>query len=286
MDEADLLGDRIAIISQGRLKACGSSLFLKSHFGTGYSLRLVKKEQGPTDEFLLNNLIPVRTVEDDRTTLTPSIPRSFTNHSVKLTELYKSFVKLRIPDALLVDDVGSDVVFLLPYSSINAFPTLFQDIDENLENLNISSYGISDTTLEDVFLQITVEDLDNNAGDTTKGSSTCHGYCYTRRLWSAVWKMRTSLRKRKKRALDVQENPQVNIIDPDGRSRITDASTNFSTSEYSGSTKQDGASSRVAYSGTLSVDMDDTDLSEPLALVDLSRYRPCPRRGYESKPLE
>lgn len=43
MDEADLLGDRIAIISNGQLKCCGSSLFLKSTFGDGYHLKLVKK---------------------------------------------------------------------------------------------------------------------------------------------------------------------------------------------------------------------------------------------------
>ena len=44
MDEADLLGDRIAIISQGKLCCCGSSLFLKAHLGTGYYLTAVKKE--------------------------------------------------------------------------------------------------------------------------------------------------------------------------------------------------------------------------------------------------
>lgn len=43
MDEADVLGDRIAIISNGQLKCCGSSLFLKSMFGDGYHLVLVKK---------------------------------------------------------------------------------------------------------------------------------------------------------------------------------------------------------------------------------------------------
>lgn len=44
MDEADLLGDRIAIISQGKLCCCGSPLFLKAHLGTGYYLTIVKKE--------------------------------------------------------------------------------------------------------------------------------------------------------------------------------------------------------------------------------------------------
>jgi ABC-type proline/glycine betaine transport system ATPase subunit len=33
MDEADVLGDRIAIMSQGVVKCCGSSLFLKKLFG-------------------------------------------------------------------------------------------------------------------------------------------------------------------------------------------------------------------------------------------------------------
>ena len=41
MDEADLLGDRIAILNQGQLKCSGSSLFLKSRFGAGYHLTLV-----------------------------------------------------------------------------------------------------------------------------------------------------------------------------------------------------------------------------------------------------
>ena len=43
MDEADLLGDRIAIISQGRLYCSGTPLFLKSCFGTGFYLTVVRK---------------------------------------------------------------------------------------------------------------------------------------------------------------------------------------------------------------------------------------------------
>lgn len=43
MDEADLLGDRIAILSQGRLYCCGTPLFLKNCFGTGFYLTLVRK---------------------------------------------------------------------------------------------------------------------------------------------------------------------------------------------------------------------------------------------------
>lgn len=42
MDEADILGDRIAIISNGKMRCCGSSLFLKKCFGSGYYLTLVR----------------------------------------------------------------------------------------------------------------------------------------------------------------------------------------------------------------------------------------------------
>ena len=33
MDEAEELGDRIAVMSKGKLKCCGSSLFLKKKYG-------------------------------------------------------------------------------------------------------------------------------------------------------------------------------------------------------------------------------------------------------------
>ena len=71
MDEADLLGDRIAIINCGkyvfltfpntpvlilsasRLVCCGSSLFLKSLYGTGYYLTLVKGSSDQVQEIML-----------------------------------------------------------------------------------------------------------------------------------------------------------------------------------------------------------------------------------------
>lgn len=42
MDEADLLGDRIAIMAEGQIKCCGSSLFLKNKYGVGYHMAVVK----------------------------------------------------------------------------------------------------------------------------------------------------------------------------------------------------------------------------------------------------
>jgi ATP-binding cassette subfamily A (ABC1) protein 3 len=42
MDEADYLGDRIAIMASGQLIALGSNIFLKNKFGIGYNLTIVK----------------------------------------------------------------------------------------------------------------------------------------------------------------------------------------------------------------------------------------------------
>lgn len=38
LDEADILSDRIGIIKDGKMLTCGSTLFLKHHFGVGYTL--------------------------------------------------------------------------------------------------------------------------------------------------------------------------------------------------------------------------------------------------------
>ena len=44
LDEADILSDRIGIIKDGELLTCGSSLFLKYHFGVGYTLKFEANE--------------------------------------------------------------------------------------------------------------------------------------------------------------------------------------------------------------------------------------------------
>jgi ABC-type multidrug transport system ATPase subunit len=40
MEEADILGDRIAIMARGNLRCLGTSLRLKQKFGAGYQVRL------------------------------------------------------------------------------------------------------------------------------------------------------------------------------------------------------------------------------------------------------
>ena len=44
MEEADKLGDRIAIMADGHIQCCGSSLFLKNRLGGGYRLSIINKK--------------------------------------------------------------------------------------------------------------------------------------------------------------------------------------------------------------------------------------------------
>ena len=69
MDEADLLGDRIAVINEGRLRCCGSSLFLKTCFGSGYYLTLVRELPKPLPK-------SPRTTPDDHKSLEEQTIRS------------------------------------------------------------------------------------------------------------------------------------------------------------------------------------------------------------------
>jgi ABC-type multidrug transport system ATPase subunit len=45
MEEADVLGDKIALMARGKLRVCGTSLYLKNRFGLGYHLNLTATAQ-------------------------------------------------------------------------------------------------------------------------------------------------------------------------------------------------------------------------------------------------
>ncbi len=59
MDEADILGDRICIMAEGKIKCLGSSLFLKNRYGVGYNLVIAKKDRNPApqiDKFVFERI--------------------------------------------------------------------------------------------------------------------------------------------------------------------------------------------------------------------------------------
>jgi ATP-binding cassette subfamily A (ABC1) protein 7 len=57
-----------------------------------------------------------------------------------------------VPGARLVEELPSELVLALPYEGAldGSFAALFQELDGQLGTLRLTSYGISDTSLEEV----------------------------------------------------------------------------------------------------------------------------------------
>ncbi|XP_075998973.1 phospholipid-transporting ATPase ABCA3 [Genypterus blacodes] len=117
MDEADLLGDRIAIMAGGELQCCGSPLFLKNKYGAGYHMVIVKDALCNVSEI------------------------------TRLVNMY-------VPNASLESSAGAELSYILPKESTNRFELLFAELEMNREELGIASFGASVTTMEEVFLRV------------------------------------------------------------------------------------------------------------------------------------
>lgn len=61
-------------------------------------------------------------------------------------------VRCHVPEAVFLESIGQEITFILPYSGARdgTFAALFQKLDLAMADLGLTSYGISDTTLEEV----------------------------------------------------------------------------------------------------------------------------------------
>ncbi|XP_068181973.1 phospholipid-transporting ATPase ABCA1b [Antennarius striatus] len=186
MDEADILGDRIAIISHGKLCCVGSSLFLKNQLGNGYYLTLVKKDPEPSLSSCRNSSSTVSFTkkEGECASVSSSDAGLGSEHESEAAtiengpsasicdvpfvppdvSMVSGLILRHVPAARLVEDLGHELTYVLPYSAAKdgAFVELFKDLDLKLPDLGISSYGVSDTTLEEIFLKV----AEDNGVDT------------------------------------------------------------------------------------------------------------------------
>jgi len=88
-------------------------------------------------------------------------------------------IKEHIPNAERARRHGYELSFILPYDSVGKFPPLFGQIEAEIKSttnfLGIENYGVSMTTLEEVFLYLE-QGQHENAGklaiELLKGQST------------------------------------------------------------------------------------------------------------------
>ncbi|XP_033249488.1 ATP-binding cassette sub-family A member 3 isoform X2 [Drosophila miranda] len=134
MDEGEVLADRIAIISDGRLRCLGTLAFLKKQNETSY---LLTCEKGP-------------------------------NCNVsRLTQLIAAHVPYTRPHS----NIGSDVSYRLPHRFLGSFGSLFKDLEQQKEQLDVVGFGLSSTSLAEIFMSHGAEDL-GSGGRTTGGGGS------------------------------------------------------------------------------------------------------------------
>jgi len=79
MDEADILGDRIAIMAEGDVQCTGSSLFLKNRYGVGYNLVIAKKDRvnaPQVDQFIMSKINDAKKIQEVSGEMTYQLPTS------------------------------------------------------------------------------------------------------------------------------------------------------------------------------------------------------------------
>lgn len=116
----DFLGDKISMMSGGRLRAIGTSLFLKNHFGSGYQVN-----------FLVD-------------------PNS--------ASTLKKSVSALLPGGEVVNESAGNVTIGLPRNAVGHLADFFRWVDSQEagegETVQLKEWSFSNSTLEEVFLRV------------------------------------------------------------------------------------------------------------------------------------
>lgn len=125
MEEAAVLGKRIGILSSGKMKCLGTPLFLIDKFGKYLSVNVIKKPGSNQDSNIIN------------------------------------FFQSKIEN-VKYDKFSEEILFRIPKNNGLNKKQFFNELDNNLDNLGIKTYGASMPTLEDVFLNLSAETKELN----------------------------------------------------------------------------------------------------------------------------
>ncbi|KMZ02516.1 phospholipid-transporting ATPase ABCA3 isoform X3 [Drosophila simulans] len=116
LEEGEIIADRIAIMNDGQVLCYGTLGYLKHLPYTSYTLSCQMAPNSKADN---------------------------------LTDLVQFYMTNTSPVFL-----GVDVSYKLPRSKIDRFPELFQQLEENKKSLNVVSFGVSDSSLDGIYLSL------------------------------------------------------------------------------------------------------------------------------------
>ncbi|CDW54523.1 ABC transporter, ATP binding protein [Trichuris trichiura] len=120
-DEAEILGDRIAIIAKGQLKCYGSAIFLKHYYRCGYNLTFTRSVEVSAQK--------QRAVDSNRNLV--------------------NFVINYVPNVKVVRESLQEIQFMLPGKVLEELRPLVFEIDKRLSQFQCVAYGLSESSLEE-----------------------------------------------------------------------------------------------------------------------------------------
>lgn len=130
MDEADFLGDRIGVMSEGRLICSGSSLFLKNRFQVGS--KLVVQQHGGSRSVLLQFMV------DNA----PDLSLIQESSNQRATQKRNDFSTEACMNKHEASEMA-EFVFKCPDHFSSQYESFFPALDSNLKRLHIQSYSVT-----------------------------------------------------------------------------------------------------------------------------------------------
>ena len=124
MDETEALCTKIGIMVNGELKCIGSLQHLKSRYGDGYTLLCKISKDG------------------------------------SLVKQFLSFISSSFPNSLIKENRDGFLNIHLENSSINSLSNIFSIIEKNKLKFSIEYYVVTQTKLEQIFLNFASRQID------------------------------------------------------------------------------------------------------------------------------
>ncbi|KAL2492910.1 ABC transporter A family member 2 [Abeliophyllum distichum] len=147
MEEADILSDRIGIMAKGRLRCIGTSIRLKSRFGTGFITTI--SFSGDSNG-------------------TPNRGDTFNTQHEAVKQFFKSNL-----DVTPKEENKSFLTFVIPHEKEKLLTKFFEALQEKVKEFGIADIQLGLTTLEEVFLNIVKQaELENAAAEESFATLT------------------------------------------------------------------------------------------------------------------
>ncbi|XP_064466837.1 phospholipid-transporting ATPase ABCA3-like [Ornithodoros turicata] len=135
IDEADVVGDRVAILSKGGIRCCGSSIFLRRQYGLGYRLHLTTSMDCEQDQV-------------------------------------SKFIRKILPSAYVYTRRKRNILYGIGFANPRAIIYLLEKLEEVKKKMRIKRIGVCASSLEDVLLRLEEEtDPEDFAQDDDEGDS-------------------------------------------------------------------------------------------------------------------